>query len=76
MKTDVITKLILNTCEPYIIKYPSPSLDTNSSPIITPIKDILMFILNAFIMFCLLLGKITLENICHLVALKLFNNII
>lgn len=42
----------------------------------SPIKDILMFILNAFIMFCLLLGKITLENICHLVALKLFNNII
>ena len=36
----VITKLRLNTCEPYIIKYPIPYFETKNSPIITPIKDI------------------------------------
>ena len=45
----VITMFKLNICEPYIIKYPSPFFDTRSSPIITPISDILMFIFNIFI---------------------------
>ena len=35
--TPVITRLVLNTCDPYIIKYPSPFFDTRSSPMITPI---------------------------------------
>ena len=47
----VITRFRLNTCEPYIIKYPIPFLDTNSSPIITPIRDKLMFIFKVLIMF-------------------------
>ena len=28
----VITKFKLNTCEPYIIKYPNPSFETSNSP--------------------------------------------
>ncbi len=32
-----MTKFKLKTCEPYIIKYPIPSLETKNSPIITPI---------------------------------------
>ncbi len=39
MTTDVITKLILNTWEPYIIKYPSPAFETSNSPMMTPTKD-------------------------------------
>ena len=38
--TPVITRLILKTWEPYMIKYPSPLFDTNNSPIMTPIRDI------------------------------------
>ena len=33
----VITRSKLNTCEPYIIKYPIPFLDTRNSPIIIPL---------------------------------------
>lgn len=36
-KIPVITRFKLNTCDPYIIKYPNPSLDTRNSPIITPL---------------------------------------
>ena len=36
-KIPVITKLRLNTWEPYIIKYPIPSLETRNSPIIIPL---------------------------------------
>lgn len=32
----VITKSKLNTCEPYIIKYPIPFFDTKKSPVIIP----------------------------------------
>ena len=42
----------------------------------SPIKDILMLILKAFMIFILLLGNITLEKICHLLALKLFRSVI
>ena len=35
----LITRFKLNTCEPYIIKYPIPSLLTSNSPMITPISD-------------------------------------
>ena len=31
IKTPVMTKSILNTWEPYIIKYPIPDFDTNNS---------------------------------------------
>ena len=59
----VITKSILNTCDPYIIKYPSPFFDTRSSPMITPIRLIEMLILQAFIRVIILLGKTALKNI-------------
>lgn len=32
----MITRFKLNTCEPYMIRYPIPSFDTRNSPIITP----------------------------------------
>ena len=59
----VITKLKLNTCDPYIIKYPTPSFDTKNSPIMTPIRDILTFIFSVFTIFFTLLGKNSLKNI-------------
>lgn len=34
----VIPAHILNTCEPYIIRYPSPLLAARNSPIITPTR--------------------------------------
>ncbi len=40
----VMTKSKLKTCDPYMIRYPIPFLDTSNSPIITPIRDILIFI--------------------------------
>jgi hypothetical protein len=72
IKVAVIVKLILKTCEPYKIRYPRPFFETKSSPIITPINDILILILKALIKFTMLLGKITLKKICVLVADILF----
>ena len=68
----VITRFKLNTCEPYIIKYPIPSLDTNNSPMIIPIKHILIFIFNELIIISKFPLKISILYICHLVAFKLF----
>ena len=36
IKIPLITKLKLNTCDPYKIRYPMPFFDTRNSPIITP----------------------------------------
>lgn len=54
----VITKFKLNICDPYIIKYPIPCLETKNSPMITPIKDMLILIIKVFNMTSLLPGKI------------------
>ena len=43
--------------EPYNIKYPIPILDVKNSPLITPIKHIDIFILNAFSITLLLDGN-------------------
>ena len=67
---------MLNTCDPYIIKYPSPFLETSNSPIITPISDMLILTFNVFIILSLLQGSITLKNICILFALKLRSSVI
>lgn len=72
----VITRFRLNTCEPYIIRYPTPAFDTRNSPMITPMNVRLMFILNVFMMFSLLLGKTSFLNIWLFVALKLWSNLI
>lgn len=37
IRIPVITRFRLNTCEPYIMRYPIPSLETRNSPIITPL---------------------------------------
>ena len=76
MKTEVMTKLILNTWDPYIIKYPNPSLDTNNSPMMTPIKDILILIFKQLIMVKVLLGKTALMKICRFFALKEHSSVI
>lgn len=72
MNAEVIVRLILNTCEPYMIKYPKPLLDTNNSPMMTPIRDMLILILKALIKFLRLLGNMTLKNIWNLLARILF----
>ena len=36
---DVITIFSWKTCEPYMIKYPSPRLAAKNSPMITPTRD-------------------------------------
>ena len=64
----LITRLKLNTWEPYSIRYPIPFFDTKNSPIITPIKDILTFILTAFIIELKLPGNINLNSSCDFVA--------
>ena len=46
-----ITRFKLNTCVPYIIRYPIPALDVRNSPDITPIKHIDIFIFKEFKMF-------------------------
>ena len=38
MNIPLITRLKLNTCEPYNIRYPIPFFDTKNSPIITPLS--------------------------------------
>lgn len=57
------------------MRYPKPSFDTNNSPIITPISDILILILKVLNILTLLAGSITLKNICFLLALKLFKRV-
>ena len=59
-----------------LLKTVYKTLDINSSPIITPIKTSPTFTLKVFIKLFMLLGKISLVNICFLVALKLFSNLI
>ena len=63
MKIDVITRFKLNTCEPYVIRYPKPCFDTKSSPIITPISDRLIFILRVFTKLGMLPLKMSFANI-------------
>ena len=74
--TPVITRLILKTWEPYMIKYPSPLFDTNNSPIMTPIRDIEILIFKALINVGTLLGNTAFVNIWHFVAPRDFNNVI
>ena len=46
-----MTKVRLNTCDPYMIRYPIPSLETKNSPIITPIIDIWRKLINKEFLF-------------------------
>lgn len=39
MKTPIITRSNLNTCPPYITRYPIPPRETKNSPTITPTQD-------------------------------------
>lgn len=73
---DVITKLRLNICDPYVIRYPSPCFDTNSSPIITPIRDRLIFIFRVFTILFVFPLIISFINIWSLFAPNDFINII
>ena len=72
----VITKFKLNTCVPYIIKYPIPAFDVRNSPDITPIKHIDIFILSVFKIVILFDGIINFVNICIFVALNVFRSFI
>ena len=76
MNIEVMTKFKLNTCDPYVIKYPRPFLDTKSSPIITPIKDRLIFIFKVFTKFFVFPLRTSFVNICILFAPNVFNSII
>jgi len=70
MITLVITRSSLNTCPPYIIRYPSPALDTRNSPTITPTQARPTFIFIAETMVDMLAGSITFCRICSFVAPK------
>ena len=72
----VITRLRLNICDPYIIKYPIPAFDTRNSPVITPTNISDMLTLHVLIIVLKLLGRINFINICFLVAFRLFRNFI
>lgn len=72
----LITKFKLNTCVPYIIKYPNPAFDTKNSPITTPIKDMEIFNFKEETIVCKLAGITSLSNICFLVAPNDFSNLI
>lgn len=60
---EVITKFRLNTCDPYVIRYPNPFFDTNNSPIITPINDKLIFIFRVLIKLLIFPLKISFVKI-------------
>ena len=68
-----MTSPILNTCDPYIIKYPIPAFDTINSPTITPTQLIPILILIKFIKFPIFDGITSLNKIWNLFAPKLFN---
>ena len=59
----LITKLKLNTWDPYKIKYPIPFLETSNSPIIIPtnVKDRLIF--NELVIVFIFDGSISFVNI-------------
>ena len=72
----LITKLKLNTCEPYSIKYPIPFFDTKNSPIITPIKDIRILSFNVEKILSILDGITKLNIILNLLLPNDFNSLI
>ena len=72
----LITRFKLNTCVPYIIKYPIPALDVSNSPCITPIRHIDMFIFKAFSIVFLFDGIMSFNNISFLFAFSVFKSLI
>lgn len=63
MKTPIITRSNLNTCPPYITRYPIPPRETKNSPTITPTQDRPILIFKRDIILAKLAGRTSLVSI-------------
>lgn len=69
----LITRVRLNTCVPYRIRYPIPAWLTRNSPMITPIRDIDIFSFMLDRIVSLFDGSIRYSSVCRFVAWNVLN---